>query len=82
MGRPLGVDGVVAERLGVKSRFIKRLGGAAKVEALSPEAFTLLMKPGKTWGLQAPKRYPNRIAQQRAYERLVRKMLKERGLVK
>ena len=46
--RPLTPDAAYARELGIATRIVKRAGGAAKLQAVSPEVRELLLHPEPT----------------------------------
>jgi hypothetical protein len=86
--RPLSKDASYARELGLVgthiSRTIQRLGGAAKLRALDPETRAVLLK--QATGLTITRRVPAAMARPPAVERNInreiRRILRERGLIK
>lgn len=88
VGRPLSEDKAYAEDMGIGYRLVLRLGGAAKLKALAPEARRLLLRPLKPvklngWSLAhrgMKARKPHEVGEK--FEAYLHGLMVERGLVK
>jgi hypothetical protein len=97
VARPLSADSRYASQLGISRRTLRILGGAAKLQALSPAALAILLSPqnyGNSQTIHVGGVAACGMGQRRGYlpkgnpkqdmqiEREIQRILVERGLVK